>query len=229
LLASESRGALIAAIIAVTVILATLWGSMRAIALLGLFMGSLVAWMASLSLISTQPFQRVLTVIGLGDVAFGHVTDANFSAVERAAHWLAGVRMFASHPILGVGIGNYADAYPRYHPRGWYDPLAHAHNYYINIAAEAGVIGLLAYLLLAGSALWYTCAAMRYVRTGVPCAVVLGVLGALVTISVHNIFDVLYVHGMVALLGLLLALVSASVRAGSAPGSGDPLYVPVTT
>jgi O-antigen ligase len=180
-------------------------------------------WFAAYGFISLQPAQKVLTAVGLGDVAFGHVTDANFSAVERAAHWLAGVRMFAADPLLGVGIGNYARAYPRYHPRGWYAPLAHAHNYYINIAAEAGVVGLLAYLLLAGTALWYTCAAIRCAGAGAPRAVVLGVFGVLITISVHNLFDVLYVHGMVALLGLLMALVFASARCGSSLGPLNPL------
>ena len=82
-----------------------------------------MALAAALNLVPGAVSDKLLSAVGLGGVSFGHVTDANFSAVERAAHWLAGIRMFASHPILGVGIGNYADAYPRYHPRGWYPSL----------------------------------------------------------------------------------------------------------
>ena len=134
-----------------------------------------------------------------------------FSKTERAAHWLAGVRMFAAHPLLGVGIGNYAAAYPAYHPRGWYASLEHAHNYYINIAAEAGIVGLTAYVLVAGTALWYSYAAIRRASDRVCRAAVLGVLGALVATSLHNLFDVLYVHGMVALLGLMMVFVSTSL------------------
>jgi O-antigen ligase len=215
LVASESRGALLAMLLAVVVMLTLIWRPIRPLAQLGLLAVAGFGWLASYNLIPLQPVQRVLTAIGLGSVAFGQVTNANFSAVERAAHWLAGVRMFASHPLLGVGIGNYAVAYPHYHPRGWYASLAHAHNYYINIAAEAGIVGLLAYLLLAGTALWYTWAATRHANSNVCRAVALGVLGALITVSVHNFFDVLYVHGMVALLGLLMALVAVSVRSGS--------------
>ena len=55
--------------------------------------------------------------------------------------------MYFDHPILGVGIGNYPDAYPRYFITIFVDPLGHAHNYYINIAAETGSIGLIVYLL----------------------------------------------------------------------------------
>jgi O-antigen ligase len=46
-----------------------------------------------------------------------------------------------------VGIGNYPDAYPQYFITIFKDPLGHAHNYYINIAAETGTIGLIVYLL----------------------------------------------------------------------------------
>jgi O-antigen ligase len=165
-------------------------------------------------LVPLGPFQRLLTAVGLGNVSFTNVNNDNFSAVERAAHWLAGVRMFAAHPVLGVGIGNYAAAYPRYHPRGWYAPLGHAHNYYINIAAEAGIVGLGAYLLLGGSALWYSYAALRRVPDGVLYASILGVLGALTATYFHNLFDVLYVHGLAALFGLLVALVPASANIG---------------
>jgi O-antigen ligase len=124
--------------------------------------------------------------------------------------------MFAAHPLLGVGIGNYAVAYPAFHPRGWYDPLAHAHDYYINIAAEAGIVGLVAYLLLVGSALWYSYAAMRRSQDPLLSAAVLGVLGALVATDFHNLFDVLYVHGMVALLGLLMVFVPLAFAEGLA-------------
>jgi O-antigen ligase len=185
---------------------------LKVLAWLGALAGAWGGWLASYGLVPIGPFAKLLNAVGLGGVSFGNVTDANFSAVERAAHWLAGVRMFATHPLLGVGIGNYADAYPHYHPRGWYDPLEHAHNYYINIAAEAGVVGLAAYVLLVGSALWYSYATLKSVRNRLLQAAVLGVLGALVATSFHNLFDVLYVHGTVALLGLLMALVPVALR-----------------
>src|SRR5260370_12998821 len=55
--------------------------------------------------------------------------------------------MFMDHPVLGVGIGNYSDAYSRYFITIFTASLGHAHNYYINIAAETGSIGLLAFVL----------------------------------------------------------------------------------
>ena len=37
------------------------------------------------------------------DPAHTEITDANFSVLERLAHWQAGQRMFDDHPWLGVG------------------------------------------------------------------------------------------------------------------------------
>lgn len=219
ILASQSRGALLAVAGALVVLLALALPRFRPIVWLAILLALVAAWLATFGLIPTGPFDRILSAVGLSGVSFGTVTTANFSAVERAAHWLAGVRMFAAHPLLGVGIGNYGAAYPAYHPRGWYASLQHAHDYYINIAAEAGIVGLAAYLLVAGTALWYSCAAVRWASDPLRRAAVLGVLGVLVAISLHNLFDVLYVHGMVALLGVLMALVSTSFSDRSVDGS----------
>ena len=80
--------------------------------------------------------------------------DENFALVERRAHWQAAVEMFEDSPWVGVGIGNYAVAYPAYALPKWEDPLGHAHNYYLNVLAEAGGIGFLAYILLWGAIFW---------------------------------------------------------------------------
>lgn len=219
ILASQSRGALLAGFTAACIVLAVMFGRLRPAFWMGLFAVVAAGWLAALGLIPTSPFQRALNAVGLGDVTFNSVTNANFSAVERAAHWLAGVRMFAAHPILGVGIGNYSVAYPQYHPRGWYASLEHAHNYLINIAAEAGIVGLTAYVLLAGSALWYSCAAIWVSSRGRFRATTLGVLGVLIATNLHNLFDVLYVHGMVAFLGLVTAFIPVAFRMASAPAT----------
>ncbi|HEX6508158.1 MAG TPA: O-antigen ligase family protein [Chloroflexota bacterium] len=209
LVASQSRGAILALLAAGTVLALFLVPISRIPIGIAALATVVFACGASFGIFATGPIDRVAGSIGLGGVAFGNVTNANFSAVERAAHWLAGVRMFAGHPFLGVGIGNYAEAYPAVHPRGWYASLEHAHNYFINIAAEAGIFGLTTYTLLAGSALWYSYAITRRARDVTCFGVSLGALGALVATNFHNLFDVLYVHGMATLLGSILALASA--------------------
>jgi putative inorganic carbon (hco3(-)) transporter len=142
---------------------------------------------------------------GLADVRGAEITDANFAVLERMAHWQSALAMWADHPWLGVGIGNYEVAYGRYALPLWPFPLGHAHNYYLNIAAEAGLLGLLVYLffwLLALLGAWR--AARR--ATGWSFGLALGVLGVLVHLTVHSLFDNLYVHAMYLHLAILLAL-----------------------
>jgi O-antigen ligase len=140
------------------------------------------------------------------------ITDANFAVLERMAHWQSALAMWTDHPWLGVGIGNYGVVYTHYALPLWAFPLGHAHNYYLNIAAEAGVLGLLAYLLLWGTAWLY---AWRVARrssrlSGWHWAIALGVLGVITHLAVHNFFDNLFVHGMYLHLGILLAILPIS-------------------
>ena len=139
------------------------------------------------------------------DIQSVEVDDANWSLLERMAHWQAAWAMFGDHPWLGVGIGNYATLYPHYALSRWQDPLGHAHNYYLNIAAEAGLVGLSAYLLF-----WIACsqqvlAGLRRAR-GIWRGLVLAALGVFVHLSVHNGFDNLYVHGMHLMVAFALGL-----------------------
>ncbi|HZO73787.1 MAG TPA: O-antigen ligase family protein [Ktedonobacteraceae bacterium] len=89
----------------------------------------------------------ILRTLGLTSISLSLPSKQDFSTAERLAHWIAGIRMFQDHPFTGVGIGNYADAYPHYFITIFVNPLGHAHNYYINIAAEAGIFGLVTFLL----------------------------------------------------------------------------------
>lgn len=220
MLMSWSRGAwvgLAAALVVVTVV-----RSRRALALavaLGLVL-SYVLLVGGARYLPPALVQRVsdfLPYVGGVDVRSVQVTDANFAVVERMAHWLAAVGMFSDHLWLGVGIGNYPEAYSRYAIGRWHDPLGHAHNYYLNIAAEAGVVGLLAYLLLFGACLFYAWRVVQHAR-GYGRALALGALGVLVHLSVHNLFDNLFVHSMNVQVGLVLGLLAT---ADATTGSHD--------
>jgi len=169
------------------------------------------------------PYLHVFDVRGV------KVGPANYAVVERMAHWQAAWGMFNDRPWLGVGIGNYEAVYPAYALQGWPLALGHAHNYYLNIAAEAGLIGLGAYLVLWGAAFWQ---AWKVIRTtqGYWRGVAAGILGVLTHLSVHNFFDNLYVHNMylhvTILLGLLFVIGQKIAPASIAPPSDKILQVP---
>ncbi|HLX58164.1 MAG TPA: O-antigen ligase family protein [Ktedonobacteraceae bacterium] len=144
---SQSRGAEIALATAFAfIILAGVPGIRKLfrvliIALLGFVEALLLGW------VPQTLFSPALKFLGLSGISLTEPSNQDFSTAERLAHWIAGLHMYFDHPILGVGIANYPDAYPPYHIANFLDPLGHAHNYYINVAAEMGTIGLIVYLL----------------------------------------------------------------------------------
>ena len=170
-------------------------------------------------------FMPYLTVV---DVRGVEVTDANFAVLERMAHWQSAIAMWADHPWLGVGIGNYGVQYASYALPQWPDPLGHAHNYYLNIGAEAGLLGLISYLILWGSALLQSWRAVRHAWNWT-WGVALGVLGVLVHLSVHSFFDNLFVHAMYLQVAILLGMIAfagdTSRDAKAAPHTAGGLYI----
>jgi O-antigen ligase len=219
------------------------------IALLGFFEALLAGW------IPLHIFNPVLHFLGLVQISLTQPSSQDYSTAERLAHWIAGLHMFLDHPILGVGIGNYADAYPQYFITIFVDPLGHAHNYYINIAAETGFIGLTAYVLFLFAMFVAGVTALRHINKKYEQAkmqepeaqpvieaplgsrnklklllrplslaqhyrrqkqhaiaamltndraLAIGLLAALITVSVHNLVDDLYVHSLTTLIALLL-------------------------
>jgi len=143
------------------------------------------------------------------DPAHTEITDANFAVLERLAHWQSGLRMFTDHPWLGVGIGNYAATYSSYALPHWYQALGHAHNIYVNLLAETGLLGALAFAVFWLSAAWQVgriAGKMTRGDDGAPYrpALAIGVLGTLTYLTVHSVFDNLFVQHMQLQLALLL-------------------------
>jgi putative inorganic carbon (HCO3(-)) transporter len=217
LLASWSRGAWLGAAAGVLVVLvlrsrlaAILSGVaallMPAALLLGAFSPTIVPAPVAARL------QDIPAYFGLGDVLSQPVTDENFSVLERLAHWAAAQRMWEQAPWLGVGPGNYAQVYPQVRLPQWEEPLGHAHNVYWNVAAETGLAGLAAYLGLFGvTAIWLwrrlrRAAQGRSASERWRAALLVGILGVLVHLSVHNVVDNLFVQGMLLQVGLWLTL-----------------------
>jgi O-antigen ligase len=209
---SQSRGAWLGAGVA-ALVLACLWSPFtRRLLVPCALLGALGTAMAMTGLLPASIMDRLAQTIeyfGVFDVRTVEVTPDNWSVVERMAHWQAGWSMFLDHPWLGVGAGNYADAYPTYSVGQWLEPLGHAHNYYLNMLAELGVVGGGLLLLMLG--LVFRELGGRLLRTSPRAetfwrAMLAGCVGGLVVFCVHNLFDSLFVHSVNIQVGILLGL-----------------------
>ncbi|TEU08111.1 MAG: O-antigen ligase domain-containing protein [Anaerolineales bacterium] len=150
----------------------------------------------------------VTQYVGISDLTAIEITDDNYSAIERLAHWDAAWRMFAGRPWLGGGTGGYASVYPSVALPRWEDALGHAHNYYLNALAEGGLMGLFGYLIFVATALLVAWRAARKER-GWRRGLALGALGMLGHLLGHSVFDNLYVHEMYLVVGMLLGMVAS--------------------
>ena len=64
------------------------------------------------------------------------------SCVKRNETWAMTLKMFAAHPILGVGMGAYWVAVPAFHDASGTLTPQEAHNDYLELLASGGLVGL---------------------------------------------------------------------------------------
>jgi O-antigen ligase len=78
------------------------------------------------------------------DTAVGTLTTLNF----RRQLWLSAYDVIQDTPYTGTGLGSFRRVVPRLYPISASDSndVAHAHNIFIQVAADTGLPGLIAYL-----------------------------------------------------------------------------------
>ncbi len=168
-----------------------------------------------------------LAYVRFEDVRGVGINDANYAVIERMAHWQAALAMWRAHFWLGVGFGCYEAAYPDYRLINWPIALGHAHNYYLNVLAETGLIGLTAYLWLMGAVFVALVRATRRLE-GWRRGLAVGLAGAWTHFTVHSLVDNLLVNNVHLHFGAMLALAawlvtqSAGAPPRPAPPGADP-------
>lgn len=117
---------------------------------------------------------------GAGDISSG-----------RLQFWQTTLKMIGDFPILGVGLNAFGVAYTRYDLMNGYFRLEQAHNEYLQIFAEAGIIGLILvlafifFLFRQGWRVFTTAAHNGCARRGIAIGALAGCLG----IIIHSLFD----------------------------------------
>jgi putative inorganic carbon (HCO3(-)) transporter len=208
LIMSWSRGAWLSAAASIFVVVILLprrtWQSA---ALFFLLIGSgLVIWSADL--LPTAITQRIASsteeFFAFDDMRGVDITVDNYAVVERLAHWQAALNMAEAHP-LGVGLGGFNAAYERYRLLNWPQALGHAHNYYLNVLAETGIIGLVLFLIFQGTTLLMALRGRSHISPSVKFLSA-ALVGAWVYLAFHSLLDNLYVNNVFLHVGVLLGL-----------------------
>jgi O-antigen ligase len=177
-------------------------------------LGGLVLGMAVTGLIPHSIIERLtgfVRDVHFEDVRGVGINDANYAVIERLAHWQAALSMMRHHLWLGVGLGCYEPAYGEFALINWPFALGHAHNMYLTIAAETGLIGLAAYLGLWAVVFAQTWRATRR-ASGLRRGIAIGLLGTWTHLSVHHMLDNLLVNNVHLLVGLLLGLLAVIIE-----------------
>jgi putative inorganic carbon (HCO3(-)) transporter len=140
-LATFSRGALVGVAAMGGYALATrkirIWPVIAAVASLGV---------VAAAVILVDPGQITTSLYAKGQVANQNVSD-------RLVRWKAAAHMTADNPLVGLGPAGFRENYDRYidyQPTDPLHPLDVAHEMYLEVSAELGLPGLLAFLCVLG-------------------------------------------------------------------------------
>ncbi|HYE97609.1 MAG TPA: O-antigen ligase family protein [Planctomycetota bacterium] len=153
---------------------------------------------------------------GLAD-RFGALDPFELSSDSRWQIWRETVAATRAQPILGFGIGTHPVAFHPFQPPALAGQVHHAHNDYINLLFEAGVVGLL--LALAGAVVLWR-GAWRGLRPmhGPDRLVAAGGGAALAVAFAHALVDFdLRITAIALLFGALAGLAASWRREAKAP------------
>jgi O-antigen ligase len=149
---------------------------------------------------------------------------ANVSANEARLFIIrSSAAIFLTHPVAGTGFGTFSLVYPAFRLPGDPNtlPMPFAHNIFMNMAAEGGVLGLITFVCVVIAGIYGGWRWHRAAREGQERATAAMFLSAFVGSIVHQMFDgtLLSVHlGMG--LWMLLAILSVGWTRAAGTSSG---------
>jgi O-antigen ligase len=119
---------------------------------------------------------------------FSASIDESRQGVGRKEIWRVTLRMFADNPLVGVGMGAYWTAVPRYHDASGRMTPQEAHNDYLEILASGG-------LMASALVVWFAVVLFRRTKENVLSsnrfrrAICFGAAIGIAGVAIHSIFD----------------------------------------
>lgn len=164
-------------------------------------------WVRSLGLGSVALV--IVTTLSFG-VAGRNVSWAWFTDDPRVKVWALAFDMIREQPILGQGLGNYKLLYDGEIPQ--YTYIAHAHNFWVSMAAEAGLPVMILFTLAVGLICFRGYRALQSLRKDASHQALLsGYCLAFFGMILFSLFDITYFEVRVNIVTWLsLSVIAAS-------------------
>ena len=144
-----------------------------------------------------------------GETSLGRLTEQDVAfesqtqMTNRAHIWDATVRMIGENMPFGVGLGAYPAVYPRYDSGSGSQRVEQAHNDYLQLVSDAGIVG-------AVLGVWFLFLVYRQGRESLAVrdpfrrSLAAGALAGVSAVLLHSLFDFVLHITAVALMFLLL-------------------------
>ncbi|MDI6759644.1 MAG: O-antigen ligase family protein [Candidatus Brocadiaceae bacterium] len=130
----------------------------------------------------------VILLFGIGEELPARFLK-NEPLAERWDIWKDSFQIIKDFPVLGTGSGNFPWIYMKYQSLGPENFVDYAHNDYIQLSVEMGLLGLLAFI--GGCVIYFIClfSLLRHRKNPNVKAFVYGGIASLAAILVHSLVD----------------------------------------
>lgn len=204
ILLTQSRGGLLG-IVAASIVL--LWLLPRRARFSMATLGVVVLAVFLLTAPGQSQLARFGTLLEETNQEVGDPARSSFDVgAGRGALWATARIMIAENPLTGIGAGEFDENY-REHVPSWIDrlPRGQAHNVWLQMGAQAGIWGVVAYAWWFAASVWSVITARRRVVDSQRRWLMTGILAVFAAYTVHSMVDYLNVLS----LGLQLSVLTA--------------------
>jgi len=129
------------------------------------------------------------------------LTLQDYSGGVRLSQWEETISMLSDNWLFGAGLSGYPTALEPYHTATHYEIFQYPHNIFLNIWTELGLLGLIAFILLATAVL------QPITNYQLPITSKVAIL-ATVQIFIHGLVDVPYFKNDLAILTWILIAIT---------------------
>lgn len=136
------------------------------------------------------------------------------STQDRGGMWATGMRIFKEHPIIGNGINTFFNKYKEARSdkdrgqRGSY-----AHNCYLQMASDTGVLGLAAFLWFILAVIIKAIKSVKIIKNLFFRTLIIGLAAGICGFLIHSFFDTnLYSLNLASLFWISMGVLAATIN-----------------